>query len=122
MSNKTINNKVQLFIFTLSMMTPVQFVYADAALAEDAPDERPFRSAEIGRQSIRISSDGSGIIDDFSCTDCGFKLLKVNTETVGYFGNEVVNVVQLVKQSKADVGIAKYAINSNTVYEIRFSH
>jgi hypothetical protein len=99
------------------MFSHVQFVNAG-----DTSEDIPYRSAEIDKRSIQLAADGTGIIRDFSCHDCGFKVLKVSASTEGYLGNAKTNVSKLIKQSRADVGVVKYAVNSNAVYEIRFSH
>jgi len=91
-------------------------------MAGDGLESGTYREAEISRSSIKVASDGTGVIDDFSCRDCGFKLLKVTTETKGYLNNAEIGTVQLIKQANTNVGVARYALNSNTVYEIRFSH
>ncbi len=110
-------NKIQIFVIAVFLMVVVQ-----PAVADSTPDTNTFRSAEVDRQSIKVASDGTGIIGGFSCRDCGFKLLKVTAETKGYLKNVEIGVVQLVQQSRANVGFVKFALDSNTVYEIRFSH
>jgi hypothetical protein len=110
-------SKIQLLLTAVFLMLLVQ-----NAVAGNEPDINTFRSAEVDRQSIKVASDGSGIIANFSCRGCGFKVLKVTTETKGYLKNKEIGVVQLVQQSKANVGFVLFALDSNTVYEIRFSH
>lgn len=109
-------NKIQIFVTTIFLMAAMQQVVADTV-----PDAKMFRTAEIDRQSIKVASDGIGIISDFSCRSCGFKLLKVTTETKGYLKNVEIGIAQLVQQSKANVGFVRFSLDSNTVYEIRFS-
>jgi hypothetical protein len=110
-------NKIKNIVFTILIVTQMQLVHA-----ADSTKERSFRSAEVDRESILVSEDGTGIINDFSCVGCGFKILKVDSATLGFLGSTVIGVADLIKQSEADVGLVKYAVNSNTVYEIRFSH
>ncbi len=110
-------NKIQAFVITVFLLVIVQPTVADST-----PEINTFRTAEVGRESIKVASDGAGIVKDFSCRGCGFKLLKVTAETKGYLNNVEIGVVQLVQQSRANVGFVKFALDSNTVYEIRFSH
>lgn len=90
--------------------------------AESGSDERAFRTAEIGRHSIKLLSDNTGVVDDFSCLDCGFKQLKIDAKTAAYLGDEKISVKQISSHVKADVGFVKYSDTSNTVYEIHFSY
>ncbi len=89
--------------------------------AEVTKSVNAYRSAEVGIRSIKVASDGVGFIQGFSCNDCGFKVLKVTADTKSYLNNVEIGAAKLVKKSKAQVGIVRYALDSNAVYEIRFS-
>ncbi|HED33085.1 MAG TPA: hypothetical protein ENJ08_02555 [Gammaproteobacteria bacterium] len=113
MKGKSIKNIISVALLMSASQT--------MAIAEES-SKKTYREAEVDRTSIRVASDGMGIIEDFSCNDCGFKVLKVTAKTKGYLKNIEMSTTQLVKQSKARVGVVRYAQDSNMVYEIRFSH
>lgn len=108
---------IQVILFTLLMAVNLSVV-----VAENSSDEKSYRTAEVGRESIKVSTDGIGVINDFSCLGCGFKQLKINAETAAYLEGTKIDVSQIRNLVKANVGFVKYSDSSNTVYEIHFSH
>jgi len=90
-------------------------------VADEKIDGNAYRHAEVDRFSIKLASDGTGIIKDFSCNGCGFKILKVTANSKVYLAGVEIPAAKLLQQSQSQVGIVRYALDSNTVYEIRFA-
>ena len=95
---------------------------SQVSIADEKLNDNTYRHAEVDRLSVKLASDGTGIIKDFSCNGCGFKVLKVTAESRVYLAGVEIAAAELLQQSQAQVGIVRYALDSNTVYEIRFSH
>ncbi len=111
-------NKIKVILSVVFFMLIAQPVLAE----DDMVEAQTYRSAEVGRMDIKVAADGTGIIKNFSCRACGFKILRITPDTQGYLKDELMSVLQLVKQAKADVGGVRYALDSNAATIIQFSY
>ncbi len=111
-------DKIKVILSVMFLMLVAQPVLAE----DDVVAVRAYRSAEVGKSDIKVASDSTGVIKNFSCRDCGFNILRITPDTQGYLKDELMSVSQLMKQAEAHVGGVRYALDSNTATIIQFSY
>ena len=79
-----------------------------------------FEESEIHRSSIRLSEDGTGVIQGVKCEVCDFSVLKVTADTIAYVNRVQVSPREALATSSANIGSVKFDIKTQEVIEFRF--
>ena len=83
-------------------------------------EETAFEAAEVHRQSIRLTADGTGIIQNVSCEVCDFSVVKVTASTLAYVNRVQMSPKDALAKSRSNFGSMKFDLETQEVIEFRF--
>lgn len=79
-----------------------------------------FEEAEVYRENIKVSSDGTGVIKNPACSGCDVRLVSVTENTKVFLRGQELGVNAALRLSKAPVAVIHFSLDTKEVLTIRF--
>jgi hypothetical protein len=81
-------------------------IYTTANLGSTGTEEKKwYYQYEIGELKIKQSNDGTGIIQDVTCTGCDYQFVKITRDTEVFLDGVKVNLLRARERAGQDVFI-----------------
>lgn len=98
-------------IIVIAMMLPVGYV---------AAEEHPFVPHYAHALKIKLSKDGTGIVQDVICTGCTFKTVNITHNTKAYRNGVEVNILE-ARSRAGKPTLVSFNTETREVQAIRWS-
>lgn len=89
-----------------------------SVMAEDEPYV-PYIPLEVPVQHIKMSNDGTGVVQKVSCKGCDFKIVNITADTKAFVNNTETDR-RNVRTNKHRMVLVKFSRETGDVLELRW--